>query len=71
MQQVKHINLLLIHDKSTQLLICCRRVGHINPELILRESQINGEAQNISYFHSLTDYSLLGQDMINRLTISL
>ena len=55
MQQVKHINLLLIHDKLTQLLIYRRRVGDINPELILRHSQINGEDQNISYFiHPLT-----------------
>ena len=44
MQQVKHIKSLLINDKLTQLLICRRRVGHINPELILRHSQINGEA---------------------------
>ena len=71
MQQVKHITLLLIYDKLTRLLTCRRRVGHISPELILRQSQISGEAQNISYFHSLTDYRLLGQDMINRLTISL
>ena len=63
--------LLLIHDKLTQLLTCRRRVGHINPELILRQSQINGEAQNISYFHSPIDYRWFGQDMINRLTISL
>ena len=71
MQQVKHIKLLLIHDKLIQLLICCRRVGHINPKLILRHSQINGEAQNISYFHSRINYRLFGQDMINNLIISL
>ena len=71
MQQVKHINWLLIHDKLTQLLICRRRVGHINLELILRQSQINGEAQNILYFHSHTDYRLFGQDLVNSLTISL
>ena len=71
MQQVKHIDLLLIHNKLTRLLTCRRRVGHISPELILRQSQISGEAQNISYFHSLTDYRWFGQDMINRLTISL
>ena len=71
MQHVKHIDLLLIHDKLTRLLTCRHRVSHISPELILRQSQISGEAQNISYFHSHTDYRLLGQDMVNRLTTSL
>ena len=52
--------LLLIHDKLTQLLICRRRVAQINPKLILRQSQINGEAQNISYFiHPLTTVGLV------------
>ena len=61
MQQVKHINLLLIHDKLTRLLKCRLRVGQINPELTLRHSQINGEDQNISYFiHPLTTVDLVG-----------
>ena len=70
MQQVKHIDLLLIHDKLTRLLTCHRRVGHISPELILRQSQISGEAQNISYFHSLTDNRSFGQDMIVHIFVS-
>ena len=66
----KHINLLLIHDKLTQPSICCLKVGQINPELILRQSQISGEAQNISYFHSHTDYRSFGQDMIVHIFVS-